>query len=70
MPAKKTNYQEQIVTSGEYEVMPERPPLDPVPDAVDCCRCLNGNSSLCQAEQTAGAFISAAAAQTFVFWSG
>ena len=69
MAAKKTNYKEQIDTNGEYEVHPELPPEESAPDAVNCCDCDKSSNSICLTEQSAGAYVTAAAAQTFVFWS-
>ena len=48
----------------EYEILPD--PL--VPDEVHCCKCLEGDLSLCQNETSFGASATSAAAQLFAYW--
>ena len=49
-----------------YEIITK--PKEPVSDAVDCCKCVAGNQTLCAEETSFGAYITSAVAQTYAFW--
>lgn len=64
MTAKITQYQ-KFDPDTDYEI-DDGP--EPLPEAIECCRCVEAEVSLCNAEGGAGMTVSSAAAQTFVYW--
>jgi len=63
MSIKFTKYHE-FDPGIEYEILPN--PL--VPEEVHCCKCVEGDLSLCQNETSFGAFATTAAAHTVAYW--
>jgi len=76
MPIQHLKYHEFDPDIDYEEIIPSplKPfdplePIDPsVPDAVHCCKCTEGSSTLCSTETSLGATATTATAQMFAYW--
>lgn len=48
----------------DYEIIT----IQPVSEAVECCKCVGGDQTFCNTETSIGAYATSAAAQTFAYW--